>query len=71
MKQRRENNLGRTYLWPAVLAAITIAALVAGLLGARTLDVAAWLGLAIPAALGIWKLVPALPRQSGAFRKDR
>lgn len=51
----------RIFRWPLWLAFITIAGLVAGLLGDGGFDVLAWLGLGIPLLVCVWA---SLGRQS-------
>lgn len=50
-----------TFAIPAVLALLGAAGLFAALLGDGWWDALAWLGLGLPAVLGIW---PLLPRRS-------
>ena len=42
------HNAAATFRWPAVLAILTVAGLVAGLFDDAWFDVAAWIGLALP-----------------------
>lgn len=54
---RPRRTLRRIYVWPAALALVTIAALVAGLVGTGSIDLWAVLGLSVPALLCVWALV--------------
>ncbi|WP_169150456.1 hypothetical protein [Azoarcus sp. TTM-91] len=44
----------RIWAWPSVLALLTAGGLVAGLVSDGLGDVAAWIGLGIPVATGLW-----------------
>lgn len=44
----------QTFAWPALLAAITLAALVLGLVGEGPLDAIATAGLAVPVAISVF-----------------
>jgi hypothetical protein len=64
MRPKGGYSLAQTFAWPLLLALLSLAALVAGLMGDGLFDVAAVIGLAVPTLLGVWKLVRALsPRR--------
>jgi len=44
----------RIWAWPVVLALLTAGGLTAGLVSDGLGDIAAWIGLGIPVAVGLW-----------------
>ena len=64
MKRWRES----TFALPAALGVLSAAGLFAALLGDRPWDALAWLGLGLPALLGVWPLLPRRRDGDGAKR---
>lgn len=56
-----------TFMLPTLIAVLGFAGLFAALLGDGWWDVAAWLGLGLPALLSVW----ALPRRSATVNENR
>ncbi|MGE6527682.1 hypothetical protein ACQKEM_01410 [Pseudomonas sp. NPDC077382] len=62
-----------TFLLPGLIAGLGLVGLFAALLGDGWWDVLAWLGLGLPAALGVWPLLRrrmTAPTQAGQPRNQ-